>query len=278
MWLALAVWGPVCLWDAGAASGAAVTFTLSLNPADDGAMYENYHKADAGTDDVFVIGFQIDFTAVDGEPTGFPDPFTTFCTELEESIGTQTYTFEAIDLKEISRGRAGESGTASSNIPQGGIGAARAARVRYFFDEHYTSTDMEDWTVTRRRPETQAFQLVVWELTHDDDLDISDTDGAIYLGSQSERMQRNGVSLAQEWLDEIAAAGIALDYASQVWDVWALEDVGTPGAQDVLFATPIGSEDSATLDAIWTIPEPGTTLSLSLAALLLIPSRRRATG
>lgn len=251
-----------------------VNFTLSLNDFDSGATYTDMHRGGGGTDNVFIIGFDLLINTIDGEPSddSFSEPFAGFCTELGESISATTYTFDLIDLKNIARGHAGEVGHPSQYIPDGGIGSLRASRVRYLFDQYYESPVMNEWTSTQY---TQAFQLAVWELTHDDDFSLSDDVGAIYLPVQNNDHRDGAIGLAQDWLDEIENADPDGSYHGQSYNVWGLEDLGQPGIQDVLLGVPIGTSGEETLNELLPVPVPEpSTLGLLVIAAALGLNRR----
>lgn len=259
-----------------------VDFTLSLNTSvDRGSSYKNFHASGAGMGSKFVIGFQIQITAVDGSAVTL-SPIATFCSELQEPISTSSYTFEAQQLNQLAAGQAGISGSASASIPSGGIGALRAARLAYLFDHHYISDDLTAWTQTTASPNLHAFQLAVWEITHDSDLDIQTTSGAIYVGTQSNTLRNNAIALTQTYLNEVAAASVDESYTSTKFKFWALTSTtgnganGNPGFQDIILATEIGSQAEQILTPVLPIPEPGVELFLALAAFLSLIRRHRS--
>lgn len=266
---------------AGARGAAMVEFTLSLNTTvDSGSGYTNYHASEAGTSTQFAIGFQIDITSVDGVAVDL-GPIASFCSEIQEPISTKTYQFEAKHLNELSAGQAGVSGSASASIPEGGIGDLRASRVAYLFDQYYISDQLSAWTQNQDNPTLHAFQLAVWELTHDTDMDIFSTAGDIHVGSQSNTLRNNALSLAQDYLDDVDTAGIDESYVSTKFKFWALTSDsgngvdGNPGFQDVILATEIGSVEEEELSPYLPAPEPGTASLVLLAALGLLARRRR---
>ncbi|MBK1830808.1 PEP-CTERM sorting domain-containing protein [Verrucomicrobiaceae bacterium R5-34] len=253
-----------------------VDFSLTLEQSSNpGASYENMHAAGAGSQSSYAIGFQIEVTGIAGTPTTFDTPFASFCTELAEPVSTSSYTYDLDDVEGVASGRAGEIGTASSAIPAGGIGDLAAARVRALFDNHYQSTDLSEWTFSANSPSSQAFQLALWEVTHDVDLSLLNTSGSIYLGEQSSQSLTAGVALAQSWLDELV--DVTTSYTSTTWDVWAIENVGDPGNQDILFATSIDSPESEAFSQYRAsaVPEPSSTLLLALGGMLALVYRRR---
>lgn len=259
-----------------------VNFTVSLNTAvDPGASYQNFRAAGAGTQSSFTIGFQIKINSVDGLALNLPT-IAAFCSELAEPISATTYTFTARMLSSISAGRAGQAGTASSFIPVGGIGELRAARVAYLFDRFYISDQLSGWNFSTSNPSTQAFQLALWELTHDTDMSLTSTGGQLFVGAQSGTGSGNrttGLSLAQTYLNTVAAANITASYTSTKFDFWALTDTngaGATGWQDVILATNKTSSAGRILAStiLVPIPEPGTFLFVLVGGAWGLTRRR----
>ncbi|MGJ8656442.1 MAG: PEP-CTERM sorting domain-containing protein [Akkermansiaceae bacterium] len=240
-----------------------VNFDLSY-ASSSGASYRNISAGDASSLNIEVSAFEIEINQIGGESVSFENQFAAFCIEIGETIAEGNFTYDFESLEGISSGRAGVGGTATSEIPAGGIGDLAAARVRALFDKYYQSDDLSEWGYSDRSPLAQAFQLAIWEISHDGDLSLSDTSGAFYIGRQSDgnNTQKNGIDLAQSWLNELSS--ITADYESQKWDVYALESIGNPGYQDLVFATEIG-----------TVPEPSSALLLSLGGLATLVYRRR---
>ena len=245
-----------------ASSATAQTATFNLaNDTDFSVTLRGVNAGDLPSEDTATQAFIIDILTVGG----VSDPFSTigFCTEYEEFAveGSNTnYSFDS--LEGISSGRAGEVGTASTGIAIGGIGALRAGRVRYLFDQHYQGTAIDDWTRTDGTPDTLAFQIALWEITHDSDLDLDPTAGFFWIDpiNNTGARRTNTLALAQDWLDELDTMATDASYESATWEVHALEQIGTPGDQDILYAS--------------RIPEPGAT-GLSLFAAVLFFVRRR---
>lgn len=268
----------------GATHGAlSVDFALSVNTSHDaGLSYNSLNQAGAGLEDpeAFIIGFEVDISAVGGEAVDI-DPVAAFCAELTEPISTTSYTFNLNTLPRLAVGTASQAGTASSNIPAGGIGSMRAARLAYLFDQYYTSDVLTAWTMTDAAPTLHAFQLAVWEITHDTGLDLFDTSSEIHLpvqtGLSNPTRRENGRQLAQQYLDAVDSAEtnsiIDSSYQSVNFDFYALTSAtgngvdGNAGFQDVILAV-----DKAT-----PLPEPKVAgfLTGMLALLTSITRRRR---
>lgn len=236
------------------------------------SSFENFQAAGAGMATQSVALFDNQVTHIDGVAAGseFDHSFAGFCTELAEPISQGSYTMELVELKSIARGQAGVAGTASSNIPEDGIGELRAARIRYLFDTHYTSSEKTDWTISA----SNAFQLAVWELGHDSDLSLST--GVISVGSQSDTAMAADLNLAQDWLGEVLAANVTMDYESQRVYVWGLENTAG-GAQDLLLGILKEESSAKTLDNVVpvSIPEVSASAMLMFALMGLLFQRRR---
>ncbi len=193
-----------------------------------GTLYfvNNFHQAGAGTQ----FGFPLNGFEISNAAAGWTNQVG-FCIELAEPLTSSSYSsgFSSINLENISRGLAGVAGTASSAIPVGGIGAERAGRVRYLFDNHYQGAASADWT----NEEYGAFQLALWELSHDTDFSLIDNTGEIYLGSNGTTFDNDVRGLAQTWLDAMSALGFTStdwgNYNTTTWTVTALEHNPNPG-------------------------------------------------
>jgi hypothetical protein len=234
-----------------------VDFTLSLNTiVDSGLTYNNYQKAEAPSTSSFVIGFEVEVTAIDGQTVNL-NPVAVFCSEIQEPISATSHSFTLDSLSGLAAGQAGATGTASSNIPSGGIGGLRAARLSYLFDNYYISEQLSAWTMTDMSPNLHAFQLAVWELTHDDDLDLYS--GEVSLGVQTDgsnlTRRENARGLANDWVESVDAAGITAGYTSDKFSFWALTDIGS---QDLILA--LEKDTSTESDFTGAIPEPSVSV------------------
>ena len=240
-----------------------VNFTLTLNQnVDPGATYTGFHEAGRGVHDVYDIGFQVAINSVNGTNVNL-SPIAAFCCELQQDISTYTYTFLSQRLYKLSADEAGLAGTASSGIPTGGIGAQRAAYVSYLFDRYYISEALTGWTCTTTTPFTQAFQLALWEMTHDSDMNLKNTSGSIYVETQAGTMQNNAIDLATTMLENVYSANISSSYVSTNFDICALTH---PQYQDIILATKKGSYTTEILEPLVTLPEPTVQALLTMVA------------
>jgi len=274
-----------------------INFTLALDTAtDSGATYNNYAKAGATTTTNYVIGFEIDITSVDGNAVDLA-PVAAFCSEIAEPIGTGGHTFNLSSLSRLAAGTAQATGTASSNIPSGGIGALRAARLAYLFDEYYTSSVLFEWAKTAEtplggpqtevNPNIHAFQLAVWELTHDDDLNL--TTGDMSLAAQTSNqtdidpatgevfvdetltLRANARTLADQWITDVASQSISSSYESTKFTFYALTNIGS---QDVILALDRSSLNEE--EFVNNVPESSMSALLAgVLALGFVGTRRR---
>lgn len=258
-----------------------VDFTLSLDSnVDSGLTYNDLTKAGAGVDSSFVVGFQLEITAVDGQAVNI-GPIAAFCAEIAEPVSVSSFNYDLSDIAQLSAGTAGQAGTASSNIPTGGIGDLRAARLAYLFDNFYISDSLSAWTMTDTDPTLHAFQLAVWEITHDDDLSLSS--GSIALGTQTGgtnvTRRTNASNLATSYLNTVAAASIDSSYTSSQFAFWSLTNVtgdgsGSGGYQDLILALELETPQEEQFTEV--IPEPSAySLLVGLVGCSLIGLRRR---
>lgn len=245
---------------------------IQVNVDTDG--YLSIQNAHAGTKNTSfgIAPFFIDVLSIDGVDPGFDDNLLGFCIELEQGIsnGTRDFEYPAPDLSEAAASSAGTN--QSANIPFGGIGDERAARVRYLFDNYYQGTSIESWTNTNNTPDVYAFQLAVWELAHDDDLTLAypgfgNNELGLWVGGvlgwRNSGTALAAVELAESWLESISTASVDSSYQSQQWELMLLAD---DHRQDLILST-----------GITPIPEPSVYIGLSSAlfSLLYIQKRQR---
>ena len=249
--------------------------------------------------------FQADFSALGGLSNA-----ATFCLEFHEFISFETQTFLLLDVEQGARGTAPgnigapPTGNEGAGLPAGGgafggIGS-RATLLQYLYGRYYGSASASDayWTQDRGA----AFQLAVWELTHDTNFDVRATGtgtnptrtGTFQLWtSGTETVEQVNalahVILAQQWITQVqndfnASTDLAslpftqfTNLATLVHDAYvpsglapALVDRGThiEGRQDLIVPLTFGN----------AVPEPAAAAALAglftLAACALRRPRR----
>lgn len=158
----------------------------------------SFHGTTAGSFDWTRLGGDYDGPGADNS-------FTTYCIEIAQHISyghTYDYTTRPADL---------------SPIPGSGMGQARADLLSELFGRYY----VPQFTTSN---DAGAFQVAVWEVTHDDGLNLGD--GIFRLSS--------GGSLgatAQGWLDTLDGTGPRLELLAMT----------NAGAQDQIFVVPTAS-------------------------------------
>lgn len=165
-------------------------------------------------------------TGGDYDGAGADGAFVTYCIELAQHISYgSSYSYETrpADL---------------SPIPGGGMGSTRANLLAELFGRYYNADFVAN-------DEAAAFQVAVWELSHDD--------GANLL-SGTIRVVNNGAwfATAQGWLDSLDGTGPRLNLLAMTHAT----------AQDQIFVVPNGS----------------TAALMGLAAAFGYSGRRRRPG
>ncbi len=245
----------------GSARGAD-TITFSVRADSFATTIRDLHSGDQAATDEYVVGILFDITAYNHMSA--VASVMGFCSEIAQPIAPgQTYTMDVVPLSQLAAATAGDSGSASSGMPSGGIGQLAAARVSYLYDNYYAGLTTSDWTRTSTLPDTLAFQIAQWEITHDSDLDLSTGELWIDPTNNTSTTRSNTLSLAQTWLDEIAAANVLSTYEAKNWD---LIGGSSSTAQDVIIATARG---------FIPVPEPAGFIYAAVAILVLFGRRHR---
>ena len=249
---------------------AVVDFDLRLTPKDPGQYYL-MNEGGRGYNNTYTVGFDVRVRAVNGTNVAV-NYVAAFCCELAQNIGTGGNTFETASLSGLAASSAGSYGTASSGIPIGGIGAQRSAYVSYLFDRYYESADLSQWIYNVENPMTHAFQLALWEITHDSDLSLTNTTGVIYTDTQvggDTILRNNAISIAQSMIDDICSANLNSSYVSTNFNIWALT---SSDKQDIILAFKKGGQEDDIIRPM--IPEPSTIAIAGFATVVVLALRR----
>ncbi len=183
-------------------------------------------------------------TPIDGLDTSLKT-LTTFCIELAQNISNGgTYTYQVVDLT--------SAPAPSSSSPIGGINSDRASYLKLLYDSQYDTLLANPTNATVHA----AFQLAVWELTHETK-DTSTTsshfgvlqgDGTFYLDALSSAAG----TLANSWLAAILG-GTAVP--TNNYQLYALTSSSN---QDQIFAVEVdlpgtGAVPEATAMVTWAM-------------------------
>ncbi|MFT3686730.1 MAG: Cys-Gln thioester bond-forming surface protein [Phycisphaerales bacterium] len=121
-----------------------------------------------------------------GTLSGFAPTFQGFCIDLTEYVSNgHSYQFQTFSLAN------------SPTSDAGPMGAARAARLGRLFADHYAGLA----SAANQAQAYAAFQIAVWEIVHDDGLNIYDGPFRVTDAPSGTR------SLAQSWLSTVCLPG-----------------------------------------------------------------------
>jgi hypothetical protein len=203
--------------------------------------------AGTGTFSHDISGLQyFNVTAQSGNAFTFPSQLTLFCIELAQNINLPSTgnVFSVVNPDQGASG--GPFSPLGANIANVGIGASRANNLAVLyarrFGTNYTPTALSDTSKL-------AFQLAVWELSHDDDFNLTSGTGHGF------------------WITTPADSAITEAQALVNW----VAANATTGPKMQLVAL-----HSATLqDFLVPIPEPTTYALFSGLVVLAVSMRRR---
>jgi len=170
-----------------------------------------------------------------------------FCVEFDTPVWLGDHTYDiTTDLSSIDGGLAA------------GLSNTQVGQLSYLFDTYYQDSVRAEWDgTTNNNGYDQVFQFALWELTHDDDLSLSDPSGNFYT-TEASTLESD----AQDILDEIAGSMFDFsDYTSTEWEIYSITNENT---QNLIYAKPLSH-----------IPEPSTIMLSLIAALSFITKRKR---
>ncbi len=193
-------------------------------------------------------------TAQAGNPFTFPSTLALFCVELEQNISLPSTgnVFTVLSADQAAMG--GPFAPKGANIPNAGIGSLRAANLErlyaHRFDMGYNPASLSDTSKV-------AFQLAVWELSHDDNFDLLNA-------------SPNGFSITTPVDPAISEA--------QAMVTWVQEHPAAPQMQLYALHNPT-IQDFLTPTSFSPIPEPSAyALLIGLVAIGSAMRRRKVAA
>ena len=155
----------------------AQTVTLTLDGIRPWTTFEGHAGQKDFEDDLAGL---LDFTVTSQSGTGLVplQKLSLYSVELQQGIGLKS-TGNVYSVVGAAQASSGVHAGLSANIPLAGIGATRAASLEvlysHVFNSHYDPGSLSDKSKS-------AFQLAVWELSHDDNFDLkNETAGGFYV-------------------------------------------------------------------------------------------------
>lgn len=249
----------------------AQTISFSISPDTFATTVQGINAGVSEPLNEYTVGILFNITAYNGQGLDSPLVVMGFCSEIGQPISAGTaYTLNYVPLSQLASHDASSVGgdpPASHGIPTGGIGELAAARVGYLYDNFYAGTSATDWVRTDLTPDTLAFQIAQWEITHDSDLTL-DTGATSNmwidaLANASDPRRAGTIALAEAWLTQIRDADVTTDYQATNYD---LIGITSPEFQDVIIATEKG---------LLVVPEPSGVALLGLTGVIACLRRRR---
>jgi hypothetical protein len=194
-------------------------------------------------------------TSQSGPGFGYADKLSLFCVELQQDIAlhSQGNVYSIVSAAQASSGiHAGYS----ANIPLAGIGTARTSNLEvlyaHAFGTNYNPASLSDTNKS-------AFQLAVWELSHDDDFKVTSGSSTHFWITDHGAAVTEAQTLVN-WVKANAATAPKMQLS-------ALHNSTT---QDFLIPT---------MGTFSSIPEPSTyALVASLAVMSAVAWRRRGSA
>ncbi len=230
--IVFAVSGFVCVDDARAAFGvASMTFTGINGLTGSVTYYDKETTSEVTTPTVGIGQLTWNVTASTDPLVPVGPGFTTFCIELETFLHTPgTWNVGLVQNA--------PDPSSSSPFPSGQIGVARELALTKLYDIAYTSLGTST--------ELAAFQLAVWELTHEttNTFNVSTGNGTFYVSSGA---SPTSIATANTWLAAITGPPVTHSF-----DIYALTKADN---QDQIFPVPVppggGNVPEATAMTTW---------------------------
>ncbi len=253
-WLTISKW--TSLLGLTFTSASAQTLTLTLDSVVPWVAYAGH----AGSRDFSSVkAGLLNFTVTAQSGTAY-DPFdqlSLFCVELQQNIGLHS-TGNVYSLINAAQASHGVGSGYSNNISLLGIGSARVRNLEVLYGHVFGSTYNPGALADTQK---SAFQLAVWELSHDDGFNLTSGSGNQFWITST----GPAVTQAQTWVNWVAA-----NYNNSTTTVMPLSALHNATTQD--FLIPTAGSFSA-------IPEPATySLLIGLASLTVSAWRRKLSA
>jgi hypothetical protein len=249
-WLKISLW--VSLTGLTLASAPAQTLTLTLDSLTPMVAFNGH----AGNGNFNAYAGLLNFTVTAETGTAYEpaDKLSLFCVELQQHISLPS-TGNVYSLVNAAQASSGINSGYSANIPLAGIGSARVRNLEVLYG-HVFGPSYNPGALTNIQK--SAFQLAVWELSHDDGFNLTSGNGQhLWITSTG-----STVNQAKTWVDWVAA-----NYNNASTPYMELSALHSSTTQD--FLIPSASSFSA-------IPEPSFSVLLAgLGAIPLLAWRRK---
>lgn len=184
---------------------------------------------------------------------GTGSQFTAYCIDLAQNLSaSDSYTLDNLALAPT---------PPSGSSPLAPMGQLAALRLGVLWYQHVHGA-VNAYLDTNNADGRAAFQLAVWEITYDSQLNIP---LSLSTGNLTSGASGTVINLVNNWLTSINA--VDLNYNGPVANVWAMNDTNPANAQNQLVELGPGFAD---------VPEPATLAIWGLGgAIGLMVARRR---
>ena len=245
------------------------TLQWLTQPSDAINMYNFYQPGSSTPLSQFTLYAPGNLTIESQGLTNYP----AFCSDLSRDlyIGNIYTSYTVEPLEYLAKEDAGLAGKPTTQIPDGGIGPVRAGMVRYLVDKHFVSTNSTDAGWSDANNYSFAFQIALWEITHDQyntssinfSVKNASTNG-LYFDYNSNTPQGQAVlDTAEAWVKDIQSK--TWDWTTFVPTVWHAVALNTTNSQDLVTAEPISA---CSVPGIVTPGSTGGLESKSLGAAI----------
>lgn len=224
----------VTMYRVGVSPGRAIEYNYDSNRAFDGMVSGQSTFAIAGVNNF------------SSQPGGGGGLWQTFCVEMNEGFPDDPITYDVVEISEV-----------PEHMPPGNMTIAKQELMRDLYARHYTSViNGSAGSFTDQSDRAAAFQLVIWEISHEN------------LTSET-----NGLAVIGELNISEGAMAFTNTFSSAVADM-ANEMIASLGEGGNLrgFTSLFGLSNASNQDMLIVVPSPAV---IGLAGLGLVGLRRR---